>query len=75
MIYYHRVWRKEKTVQIEELIKMLNDMLLLYGDKIILRVMDSENEYRIKSVSGNPCAKYFQPSDKVAEVIIKIGSR
>ena len=60
-------------MQIEELIKILNDMLLLYGNKIILRVMDSENEYRIKSVSGNPCAKYFQPSDKVAEVIIKIG--
>ena len=62
-------------MKIEELIKYLNDMMLLYGNKVILTVTDGEVDYAIKSVSGISCAKYFIPQDKVAEVIIKIGRR
>lgn len=59
-------------MKIEELIKYLNDMMLLYGNKVILTVTDDVADYAIKSVSGISCAKYFTPQDKVAEVIIKI---
>lgn len=60
-------------MQIEELIKVLNDMILLYGNKIILTIKDSENTiYKIKSITGNQCAENFMPYDKVAEVIINI---
>jgi hypothetical protein len=62
-------------MRIEELIKYLNDMMLLYGNKVILTVTDGETDYAIKSVSGISCAKYFTPQDKVAEVIIKIGRK
>lgn len=58
-----------------ELIKQLEDMRLLYGDKAILTVIDGESENAIKSVSGIPCARYFKPEDKVAEVIITIGRK
>ena len=62
-------------MKIEELIKCLNDMMLLYGNKVILTVTDGKTDYAIKSVSGISCAKYFTPQDKVAEVIIKIGRK
>lgn len=35
-------------MKIEELIKYLNDMMLLYGNKIILTVTDGETDYAIK---------------------------
>lgn len=57
---------------IRELVKQLNDMTLLYGDKIILTITDEKNEYFIKGITGKQCAKYFKPEDKVAEVIITI---
>jgi len=60
---------------IKELIKQLEDMQLLYGDKIILTVTDGKSENAIKSVSGIPCARYFKPEDKVAEVIITISKK
>ena len=50
-------------------------MRLLYGDKVILTVTDGESDNAIKSVSGIPCARYFKPEDKVAEVIITIGRK
>ena len=62
-------------MKIKELIKQLEDMRLLYGDKVILTVTDGESEYNIKSISGIPCAKYFKPSDNVAEVIITISRK
>lgn len=60
---------------IGELIKQLEDMRLLYGDKVILTVTDGESENTIKSVSGIPCARYFKLEDEVAEVIITIGRK
>ena len=60
---------------IEDLIKQLQDMKLLYGDKIVLTVTDGESEYRIKDITGIPCAKYFEPSDHVSEAIIRIVKR
>ncbi len=60
---------------LKELIKQLEDMQLLYGDKVILTVTDGESEYNIKSVSGISCAKYFEPSDNVAEVTITISRK
>lgn len=62
-------------MSLKELIKRLEDMQLLYGDKVILTVTDGELENSIKSVSGIPCARYFKPEDKVAEVIITIGRK
>lgn len=60
---------------IKELIKQLEDMRLLYGDKAILTVTDGELDYHIKYITGIDCAKYFKPEDKVAEVIITIGGK
>ena len=57
---------------IQDLIKQLQDILLIYGDKIILTITDGKTEYRIKDITGKPCAKYFEPSDHVAEVILRI---
>lgn len=57
---------------IDGLIKQLQDMLLLYGNKTILTISDGENEYDIKSIIGKPCAKYFEPKDNVAEVTITV---
>jgi sortase (surface protein transpeptidase) len=62
-------------MRIKELIKQLEDMRLLYGDKVILTVINGESEYTIKSISGIPCAKYFKPEDKIAEVIITIDKK
>ena len=62
-------------MKISELIKQLEDMRLLYGDRVILTATDGESEYRIKSVSGVPCAKYFMPEDKVAGVFITIARK
>lgn len=57
---------------LDVLCKHLNDMELLYGDKVILTVTDGESEYHIKKIIGKQCAKHFEPSDHVAEVIITI---
>lgn len=57
---------------IKELIKQLADMQLLYGNKTILTVTDGELDYCVKDITGISCAKYFDPSDNVAEVIITI---
>jgi hypothetical protein len=50
-------------------------MALLYGDKIVLTITDGHNEYSIKEITGKQCAKYFEPSDNVAEVVITIGRK
>lgn len=60
---------------VKELIKQLEDMRLLYGDKIILTVTDGELDYCVKDITGISCARYFEPSDNVAEVIITIGRK
>ena len=60
---------------LKELIKQLEDMRLLYGDKVILTVTDGELDYRVKDITGIGCAKYFEPSDNVAEVIITINRK
>ena len=62
-------------MSIKDLIKQLEDMRLLYGDKVILTVTDGELDYRVKDITGISCAKYFEPSDNVAEVIITIGRK
>lgn len=62
-------------MSLKELIKQLEDMRLLYGDKVILTVTDGELDYRIKDITGIGCAKYFEPSDNVAEVIITINRK
>ncbi len=62
-------------MKIKELIKQLEDMQLLYGDKIILTVTDGELDYYIRDIKGISCAKYFEPSDNVAEVIIAISRK
>ena len=62
-------------MNIDDLIKQLNDMKLLYGNKIILTITDVESDYTIKDITSMSCAKYFVPSDKVAEVIINIKRR
>lgn len=59
-------------MNILELVKQLNDMLLLYGNKIVLTITDGKSNYTIKDITGMSCAKYFLPSDGVAEVIINI---
>ena len=59
-------------MKIKDLIKQLEDMRSLYGDKVILTVTDGELDYRIKDITGIGCAKYFEPSDNVAEVIITV---
>ena len=59
-------------MNILELIKQLNDMKLLYGNKIILKITDGKSDYIIRDITGMSCAKYFVPSDRVAEVIINI---
>ena len=59
-------------MSLKELIKRLEDMRLLYGDKVILTVTDEKSDYCIKDINGISCAKYFKPEDKVAEVIITI---
>lgn len=59
-------------MEIKELIEQLEDMQLLYGDKVILTVTDGELDYRIKSITGISCAKYFKTEDRVAEVIITV---
>lgn len=62
-------------MKIKELIKQLEDMRLLYGDKVILTVTDEESDYCIKDITGIACAKYFKPEDNVAEVIITISRK
>ena len=62
-------------MNIQDLIKQLEDMSLLYGDRIILTITDGESEYYIKNINGKQCAKYFKPEDHVAEVIINISRK
>ena len=58
---------------IQDLIKQLQDLILIYGDnKIVLTITDGESEYRIKDITGKQCAQYFEPSDNVSEAIIRI---
>ena len=59
-------------MKIRDLIKQLEDMLLIYGDRTILTITDIESEYSIKEIDGKMCAKYFEPSDHVAEVTVRI---
>lgn len=58
---------------VQDLIKQLQDMALLYGDRIVLTITDGQDEYNIKEITGKQCAKYFEPSDNIAEVVITIG--
>ena len=62
-------------MNIQDLIKQLQDMMLLYGNRIILTVTDEQNEYSIKEITGKQCAKYFESTDNVAEVVITIDKR
>ena len=62
-------------MKLKELIKQLEDMRLLYGEKVILTVTDGELDYRVKDITGISCAKYFEPSDNVAEIIITISRK
>jgi len=62
-------------MNIQDLIKQLQDMALLYGDRIVLTITNGHNEYNIKEITGKQCAKYFEPTDNVAEVVITIGRK
>lgn len=62
-------------MQIEDLVKRLYDMMLIYGDRMILTITDGESEYYIKDITGKQCAEYFEPEDNVAETIINISKR
>lgn len=62
-------------MNIQDLIKQLQDMMLLYGNRIILTITDEQDEYSIKKITGYQCAKYFEPTDNVAEVVITIGRK
>lgn len=53
-------------------VKIIKDMEMLYGDKTILTITDGKKEYSINGINGVPHAKYFEPSDNVAEVTIII---
>lgn len=59
-------------MNIQGLIKQLEDMILIYGNRIILTITDGESEYCIKNINGKQCAKYFEQKDNVAEVVINI---
>ena len=60
---------------IQDLIKQLQDLVLIYGNKIVLTITDGESEYRIKDVTGKLCAQYFEPSDHVSEAIARISRK
>ena len=62
-------------MNIQDLIKQLQDLVLIYGDKIILTITDGKTEYKITGITGVPCAKYFEPSDHVSEVIVRISRK
>lgn len=62
-------------MSVQDLIKQLQDIVLIYGDKIILTITDGESEYNIKDINGKQCAKYFGLSDCVSEVIVRIGRK
>lgn len=62
-------------MNIQELIKQLQDIILIYGDRTILTITDGEFEYRIKDITGKQCAEYFEPTDHVAEIVINIGRK
>ena len=60
---------------IQDLIKQLQDIILIYGDKIVLTITDGESEYRIKDITGKSCAQYFEPSDQTSEAIVRISRK
>lgn len=62
-------------MSIQDLIKQLQDIILIYGDRIILTITDGESEYRIKDITGKQCAKYFEPADHVSEIIVRISRK
>lgn len=62
-------------MNIQDLIKQLKDISSMYGDRIILTITDGETEYKIKDITGIPCAKHFDPSDHVSEAIVRIGRK
>ena len=66
---------ERESMNIQDLIKQLQDMVLLYGNRIILTITDEQNKYSIKEITGKQCAKYFEPTDNVAEVVITIGRK
>lgn len=59
-------------MNIQGLIKQLEDMILIYGDRTLITITDGESEYHIKNINGKQCATYFESKDNVAEVIINI---
>lgn len=62
-------------MNIQDLIKQLQDMVLLYGNRTVLTITDKQNEYNIKEITGKQCAKYFDHTDNVSEVIITISRK
>ena len=62
-------------MSIQDLIKQLQDIVLLYGDRTILTITDGESEYRIKDITGKPYTRYCEPSDHVSEAIIRISRK
>ena len=59
-------------MSIQDLIKQLQDIVLIYGDRTILTITDGESEFIIKDIIGKQCAKYFEPTDHVAEATVRI---
>jgi hypothetical protein len=59
-------------MSIQDLIKQLQDIILIYGDKTILTITDGKSEYCIKDITGKQCAEYFEPADNVSEVIVRV---
>ena len=64
-----------RRVNIQDLIKQLQDIILIYGDRTIVTITDGESEYHIKDITGKQCAKYFEPADRVSEVIVRISRK
>jgi hypothetical protein len=62
-------------MSIQDIIEQLQDIILVYGDRTILTITDGESEYRIKDITGKPCAMYCEPSDYVSEAIIRISRK
>ncbi len=62
-------------MKIQDLIEQLQDLAMIYGDKIILTITDGKTEYKIKDITGIPCAMGCEPSDHVSEAIIRIDRR
>jgi hypothetical protein len=59
-------------MSIQDLIKKLQDIVMIYGNEIILTITDGESEYKVKDITGQLCSKCFEPSDHASEAIIRI---